>query len=142
MDNAIMENLFEKEIIDTKTETEYVTYGELTKKVGTMTFCEEMDRRYRNYISMRDKNMQGLSQEEINLLVNVYHWYIITKEAAEFLQKETDEVVYYDQELNVYAWGIVTGDSDTDWRNAESTVMRKKGCYAQDMCCGYGGWNS
>ena len=129
MGNAIMENLFEKEMMATDTEAEYVTYGELAKKVGTMTFCEEMDRRYRNYISMRDRNIQGLSQEEISLLVNVYHWYIITKEAAEYLQKETDEVVYYDKELNAYAWGIVTGDSDTDWKNAESTVVRGKGCF-------------
>ena len=129
MDNAIMENLFEKEMMATETKTEYVTYGELAQKVGTMAFCEEMDRRYRNYIDMKYKNVQGLSQEEINLLVNIYHWYIITKEAAEYLQKETDEVVYYDQELDVYAWGIVTGDSDTDWRNAESTVVRGNGCF-------------
>ena len=128
MDNAIMENVFEKEMAGT--ETEYITYGELAKRIGNMTFCEEMDRRYRNYISMRDKNIQGLSQEEISLLVNVYHWYIITKESAEYLQKETDEVVYYDKELNVYAWGTVTGDSDTDWRNAESTVVRVNGCFA------------
>ena len=94
MDNTIIETLFEKEMMATETKTEYVTYGELAKKVGTMTLCEEMDRRYRDYINMRDRNIQGLSQEEINLLVNVYHWYIITKEAAEFLQKETDEVVY------------------------------------------------
>ena len=123
MDNVIINNLFTQDMIDTETKTKYVTYGELAKNVGTMIFCEEMDRRYRNYINMKYKNRHGLSQEEIDLLVKVYHWYIITKEAAEYLQRETDELVYYDQELNVYAWGIVNGDSD--WRNAESTVLRE-----------------
>lgn len=125
MDSVVMDNLFETEISDSGVATEYATYGELAKKVGTMTFCGEMDKRYRNYIDMKYKGIQGLSQEEINLLVNVYHWYIITKEAADYLQRETDEIVYYDQELNVYAWGIVTGDSDTNWRDAPSTVKRK-----------------
>lgn len=115
--------------MDAKTRAEYLTYGELAKKTGTMAFCEEMDRRYRNYMDMKYKNVQGLSQEEIDLLVKIRHWYIISKEAAEYLQKETDGIVYYDQELDVYAWGIVTGDSDTDRMNAESTVVGKNECF-------------
>lgn len=114
------ENYFDQEMIDTK--TEYITYGELAQKVGTMLLCNEIDERYRNFIDTKYKHSNEISQEEINLLLNTYQWYIITKKAAEYLQKETDEVVYYDKELNVYAWGIGTDDMNTDWRNEPSTV--------------------
>lgn len=113
-------NRFDQEMIDTK--AEYITYGELVQKVGTMLFCNEIDERYRNFIEMKHKHENEISQEEINLLLNSYHWYIITEKAAEYLQKETEEVVYYDQELNVYAWGIGTSDMSVDWRNEPSTV--------------------
>ena len=32
--------------------------------------------------------------------------------------------MYYDKELNVYAWGIATGDMNTDWKNKPSTVKK------------------
>ena len=87
-----------------------------------MLLCNEIDERYRNFIDTKYKHSNEISQEEINLLLNTYQWYIITNEAAEYLQKETDEAVYYDKELNVYAWGIGTDDMNTDWRNEPSTV--------------------
>ena len=124
MDNAIINNHFDQEMIDTETKAEYITYGELATKVGTMLFCNEIDERYRNFIEMKYKHENEISQEEINLLLNTYQWYIITKEAAEYLQNETDEVVYYDKELNVYTWGIVTSDMSADWRNELSTVKK------------------
>ena len=102
----------------------YFTYGELTQRIGTMIICEEMDQRYRNYIDMKYKYNDDLSQEEINLLLNTYHWYIITKETAEYLQNKSDELIYYDEELNAYAWGIGTGNADMDWRNEVSTVKK------------------
>ena len=113
---------FEHEKPNKEPEADYITYGELAEKVGTMVLCEKMDKRYRDFIDMKYKNTNEISQEEINLLLNTYQWYIITKEMAEYLQKETDELVYYDKELNVYAWGIGTDDMNTDWRNEPSTV--------------------
>lgn len=120
MDNTIIYNHFDQEMIDIK--AEYITYGELTQKVGTMLLCNDIDERYRNFIDTKYKHSNEISQEEINLLLNTYQWYIITKEAAEYLQKETDELVYYDKELNVYVWGIVTSDMNMDWRNEPSTM--------------------
>lgn len=122
MKDTNINTLFAQDMISNKPEAVYITYGELAEKVGTMIFCNDMDERYRSFIDMKYKNTNEISQEEINLLLNTYQWYIITKEAAEYLQKETDELVYYDKELNVYAWGIATGDMNTDWRNEPSTV--------------------
>ena len=122
MKNMESENFLNQKMINDEAEAKYITYGELTQKVGTMLLCNEIDERYRNFIDTKYKHSNEISQEEINLLLNTYQWYIITNEAAEYLQKETDELVYYDKELNVYAWGIATGDMNTDWRNEPSTV--------------------
>lgn len=122
MKNMESENFLNQKMINDEAEAKYITYGELTQKVGTMLLCNEIDERYRNFIDTKYKHSNEISQEEINLLLNTYQWYIITNEAAEYLQKETDEAVYYDKELNVYAWGIGTGDTNTDWRNEPSTV--------------------
>lgn len=122
MKNMESENFLNQKMINDETEAKYITYGELAQKVGTMLLCNEIDERYRNFIDTKYKHSNEISQEEINLLLNAYQWYIITNEAAEYLQKETDEAVYYDKELNVYAWGIGTDDMNTDWRNEPSTV--------------------
>ncbi|MCX4378743.1 hypothetical protein D7V82_19875 [bacterium 1xD8-6] len=122
MKNMESENFLNQKMINDEAEAKYITYGELTQKVGTMLLCNEIDERYRNFIDTKYKHSNEISQEEINLLLNTYQWYIITNEAAEYLQKETDEAVYYDKELNVYAWGIGTDDMNTDWRNEPSTV--------------------
>ena len=122
MKNMESENFLNQKMINDEAEAKYITYGELTQKVGTMLLCNEIDERYRNFIDTKYKHSNEISQEEINLLLNTYQWYIITKKAAEYLQKETDEVVYYDKELNVYAWGIGTDDMNTDWTNEPSTV--------------------
>ena len=122
MKNMESENFLNQKMINDEAEAKYITYGELTQKVGTMLLCNEIDERYRNCIDTKYKHSNEISQEEINLLLNTYQWYIITNEAAEYLQKETDEAVYYDKELNVYAWGIGTDDMNTDWRNEPSTV--------------------
>jgi len=119
-----IDNCFDQDTIDTETKTEYITYGELAQKVGTMLLCNEIDEHYRNFIDTKHKHENEISQEEINLLLNTYHRYIITKESAEYLQKETDEIIYYDKELNVYVWGIRTGDTNTNWRNELSTVKK------------------
>ena len=122
MKNMESENFLNQKMINDETEAKYITYGELAQKVGTMLLCNEIDERYRNFIDTKYKHSNEISQEEINLLLQTYQWYIITKKAAEYLQKETDEVVYYDKELNVYAWGIGTDDMNTDWTNEPSTV--------------------
>ena len=122
MKNMESENFLNQKMINDEAEAKYITYGELTQKVGTMLLCNEIDERYRNFIDTKYKHSNEISQEEINLPLNTYQWYIITNEAAEYLQKETDEAVYYDKELNVYVWGIGTDDMNTDWRNEPSTV--------------------
>lgn len=38
--------------------------------------------------------------------MDVYQEYIISESGYDFLSKYTDEIVYYNEDLNVYLWGI------------------------------------
>lgn len=38
--------------------------------------------------------------------VEVYQTYIITQSGAEYLQRNTSEIVYYNEKLDIYVWGI------------------------------------
>lgn len=37
---------------------------------------------------------------------DVYQDYIISEEGFEFLQRYTDEIVFYNEKLDVYLWGV------------------------------------
>lgn len=38
--------------------------------------------------------------------IDIYQEYIVSDRGAEFLQEYTDEIVYYNSELDMYLWGI------------------------------------
>lgn len=38
--------------------------------------------------------------------VDVYQTYIITRDGAEYLKRNTNEIVYYNDKLDIYLWGI------------------------------------
>lgn len=52
--------------------------------------------------------------EENDYYYDIYQWYIIDNRGAELLKEYTDEIVYYDSELDVYVWGVT--HYGTSWR--------------------------
>ncbi len=36
--------------------------------------------------------------------IDIYQWYIISDSGAQLLMRETDEIVFYDKELDIYVW--------------------------------------
>lgn len=60
-----------------------------------------------------DENGNELTEEEAAELdsvtekeTDIFQWYIISDSGAEYLKDITDELVFYDSELNIYVWGI------------------------------------
>lgn len=53
---------FKHEKPNKEPEADYITYGELAQKVGTMIFCNDMDERYRSFIDMKYKYANEISQ--------------------------------------------------------------------------------
>lgn len=83
----------------------YVDYGTLSNVVGDCVLCNAMEKRL--YITMdiaSDKEMY-----------DIFQWYIISYGGAQFLMHNTDETVFYDNELDVYVWGITHWGTGLDY---------------------------
>ena len=44
--------------------------------------------------------------EETDSYVDIFQYYIISAQGAEILQRETEEIVFYNEELDLYVWGV------------------------------------
>jgi hypothetical protein len=55
--------------------------------------------------------------KENDRYIEIYQYYIISSSGAELLQFWTDEIVYYNEELDMYVWGV------THWGTAWDYVL-------------------
>jgi hypothetical protein len=53
--------------------------------------------------------------EENDDYYEIFQYYIISDNAAEFLAEYTDEIVYYNSQLDVYLWGITHWGTGWDY---------------------------
>ena len=90
----------------------YLDYLTLSKIVG--------DRVLNNYIYQETgyENWQLESGEEENedgYPYDIYQYYIITASGAQFLEDYTDEIVFYNEDLDMYLWGITHFGTSWDY---------------------------
>lgn len=57
----------------------------------------------------------GEVEDEDGDYYEVYQYYIITEGGARFLEENTDEIVYYNPDLNMYLWGITHFGTSWDY---------------------------
>lgn len=93
-------------------ENGYLDYLTLSKIVGDMIL--------NNYIVEETgyENWQLESGEEENedgYLYDIYQYYIITAGGARFLEEYTDEIVFYNEDLDMYLWGITHFGTSWDY---------------------------
>ena len=55
-------------------------------------------------VSKWEKDIELLSYE--GEPVNIYDYYRVSEEGARILMEESDEIVYYNSDLDVYVWGV------------------------------------
>lgn len=53
--------------------------------------------------------------EDTDEYYEVYQYYIITDSGYQFLEEFTDEIVYYNEELDMYVWGITHFGTSWDY---------------------------
>ena len=58
---------------------------------------EELKEEYEDYYEYFENNKE---------MCDIYQWYIISYSGAQLLMCDTNEIVFYDNELDVYVWGI------------------------------------
>lgn len=100
----------------------YIDYRTLTYGVGNMILNNEVikydidnwnlesgsDIKYYNtelgdYVDYDDIENWGNIEEEY---IDIYQYYIISPYGAELLQDLTDEILYYNENLDMWLWGI------------------------------------
>lgn len=117
-------------------ENGYVDYRTLADVVGDCVLCNAMADRYCNTLEWVSGEMysfydaengwEEITREEAEErdwedvekeCIDIYQWYIISDGGAEFLKELTDEIVMYDNELDIYVWCI------THWGTAWDYVL-------------------
>ena len=111
-----------------------ITYAELARRVGDCVLNNEIRREteerfewdvvngethycYKHETEDECEKDRGNCDYE---KVDIYQEYIITKSGADYLIRNTDEVVFYCEDLNMYLWGIT--HFGTSWDGVHTTI--------------------
>ena len=109
MKNKIMlTNNKNKELAKREIEVGYISYRTLADSVGNMILCNNIQNRLYETMEL----INGNDCDDDGEYKEILQWYIITKAGAKIL-KYTNELVYYDNELDLYIWGIT--HYNTSW---------------------------
>lgn len=91
-------------MINKNDKVEQISYEELAKRVGDMV----MMNRIHNMLST--ENMECVNGDETGEATEdfkeIYQIYAINQSGADYLTDNTDELVYYNSELDTYFWAI------------------------------------
>jgi len=83
-------------------ENGYVDYAALAKSFDSV-LCNEMASRWGETMEL----VHGEIENEYGDYVDIFQYYIISDAGYEILKYWCpDEIVFYDEELNVYIWGV------------------------------------
>lgn len=93
-------------------ENGYLDYRTLSKIVGDCVLNNNIFE-YAGYENWALES--GEEENEDGYFYDVYQYYIITDSGANFLQRYTDELVYYHEELDMYLWGITHFGTSWDY---------------------------
>lgn len=66
---------------------------------------DEADEDQKTKIETWKADIESLDRPEEN---TIYQYYIVSRRGAELLMEETDEIVFYNPELDMFVWGITT----------------------------------
>mgnify|MGYP003300455302 CR=1 FL=1 len=93
-------------------ENGYLDYYTLSKIVGDAVLNNSIFM-HAGYESWELAN--GLEENEYGDYIDIYQYYVISESGARFLEEYTDEIVYYNQQLDMYLWGIAHFGTSWDY---------------------------
>lgn len=77
---------------------------------------EELKEEYEDYYEYFENNKE---------MHDIYQWYIITDSGAQLLMRDTDELVFFDEELEVYVWAVTHYGTSWDYVLTDIKLIEK-----------------
>lgn len=104
--------VFGEKVSDYGLENGYLDYQTLANIVGDCVLNNDIFM-YAGYENWELDN--GLEEDEDGNYYEVYQYYIISDYGARILREYTDEIVYYNEQLDMYLWGITHFGTSWDY---------------------------
>lgn len=92
-------------------ENGYLDYYTLSKIVGDSVLNNAIV----PYLGLEEWELTNGYEENEEGWYEVYQYYIISDSGARFLEEYTDELVYYNQQIDMYVWGITHFGTSWDY---------------------------
>lgn len=88
--------------------SETITYSELDRRIWWSILCNNMESRWWTTMEIVSWSLHDTDEfgRESRDPVGIYQYYIISDSWADYLKRCTDEIVFYDEELDIYVWWI------------------------------------
>lgn len=103
------------------------TEDELQEKIEevqeTMGSIEDTESEEYNALLEKEDELKNLEP----IYYDIYQWYIISDMGANILQDYTDEIVYYNEELDLYLWGVTHWGTSWDYVLTDIQIDLEKG---------------
>jgi hypothetical protein len=106
------DTVYGEKVSDYGLENGYLDYLTLSKIVGDMVLNNGIFM-YAGYENWELEN--GLEEDEDGNYLEVYQYYIVGDYGARILSEYTDELVFYNEELDMYLWGITHFGTSWDY---------------------------
>ena len=102
--------------------TEIITYAELVNRLGVVKLfnkAPELDPSM-IYEGLENGSLWVDPEDEDNdEIKEIYQWYLISPSDAEYLKRNTDELVFYSEVLDEYVWGATHFGTPWDYVELE-----------------------
>ena len=92
-------------------ENGYLDYYTLSKIVGDAI----LNNNIMSYTGFENWELVNGNEGEEDDYYEVFQYYIITDSGYDILERFTDEIVYYNEELDMYVWGITHFGTSWDY---------------------------
>lgn len=102
--------------------TKTITYGELAKRLDALKLfnkAPELDPEM-VYEGLENGTLWESPEDEENGDVKeIYQWYLISPSDAEYIKRNTDELIFYSDVLDEYVWGVTHLGTSWDYVELE-----------------------
>lgn len=92
-------------------ENGYLDYYTLSKIVGDCVLNNNIVQ----HVGIENWELTNGCEEYEDGWYEVYQYYIVSDQGARFLEERTDELVYYNEDLDMYVWGITHFGTSWDY---------------------------